>query len=114
MGLIKQFTFLLAYVFLSIGVVAKVTYDGFQVVRVPTGDNATVVQDIIERLGLDPWKFTWTSADILIPPNVLAAFHKEIDLAGLSATVINPDVGASIAAAPIKNAGKSGTPHSFE
>lgn len=86
--------------------VTQVSYDGFQAFRVPTGEDAQTVDALISRFNLDTWKYTWSFADVLVPPHHIDALTNEIQVAGLNATVLDQDVGASIAAGPITAAGK--------
>ncbi|KAJ4391785.1 hypothetical protein N0V93_005405 [Gnomoniopsis smithogilvyi] len=90
---IKHYAFLLASLDLSSA--AKVSYDGFQVIRLPTGDNTETVNTVISSLNLSTWKYTQVFADVLVPPEQLDIFHEEV--ADLNVTIIDHDVGASIA-----------------
>lgn len=100
MAQLRQLITWLAYFALSASV-AGVSYDGFQAIRLPAGDNSKVVDDIVSRLNLDAWKYTRSYTDVLVPPHNLDAFKAEIQAADLNGTVLDPDIGASIAASPI-------------
>lgn len=52
----------------------KVSYTGYEVVRVPVGDNVSKVLEIIENLGLETWQEPHEArafADIIVPPEKL-------------------------------------------
>lgn len=79
--------------------VKKVSYDGYKVVRVNTGNHVDKVAEIIDSLGLTTWKGAPKAnshSDIVVPPSKVAAFDAAV--ADLSSTVMHEDLGASIAA----------------
>lgn len=77
-----------------------VSYDGYQVFRVPVGLDASKVTEIVEKLELDTWKApnkAGAFADIVVSPDKLQAFNEEV--AGIEGIeVMHEDLGASIAA----------------
>ncbi|KAG8156469.1 hypothetical protein KVR01_013703 [Diaporthe batatas] len=77
-----------------------VSYDGYQVFRVPVGLDASKVTEIVEKLELDTWKApnkAGAFADIVVSPDKLQAFNEEV--AGIEGIVVmHEDLGASIAA----------------
>lgn len=81
--------------FASHALADSVSYDGVQVVRLPTGEDPERISDIIARLELDTWKHTDSFADIAVPLNKLDAFENEI--MGLDVTIMHKDLGNSIA-----------------
>lgn len=60
-----------------------VSYDGYKVVRLPTGAGFDQVTRLVGDLGLETWALTRTFADVMVPPAKWAAFHAET--AGLGA-----------------------------
>jgi hypothetical protein len=78
----------------------KVSYDGYQVFRVPVGLDASKVTEIVAKLELDTWKApnkAGAFADIVVSPDKLQAFHDEVSgIEGIE--VMHEDLGASIAA----------------
>lgn len=97
----KSSTALLALISLGSAAVLqprKVSYDGFKVIRIPVGTDASKMTEIVSRLGLK----TWTGApragafaDIVVPPAQIAAFEKETE--GMEAATMHEDLGVSIA-----------------
>lgn len=77
-----------------------VSYDGYQVFRVPVGLDASRVTEIVEKLELDTWKApnkAGAFADVVVSPEKLQAFNDEV--AGIEGIeVMHEDLGASIAA----------------
>jgi hypothetical protein len=76
----------------------KVSYDGYKVFRVSVGDQVAKVNDVVSSLGLTTWKGAPKAgafADIVVPPTKIDAFADRI--AGLDATTMHDDLGASIA-----------------
>lgn len=77
-----------------------VSYDGYQVFRVPVGLDASKVTEIVEKLELDTWKApnkAGAFADVVVSPDKLQAFNEEV--AGIEGIeVMHEDLGASIAA----------------
>lgn len=77
-----------------------VSYDGYQVFRVPVGLDASKVTEIVEKLELDTWKApnkAGAFADVVVSPEKLQAFNDEVaDIEGIE--VMHEDLGASIAA----------------
>lgn len=55
-----------------------ISYQGYKVVRLPTGDDFDKVQNMVESLGLETWKATHTFADVMVPPEKLEAFDAEM------------------------------------
>lgn len=78
----------------------QVSYDGYQVFRVPVGLDASKVTEIVEKLELDTWKApnkAGAFADVVVSPEKLQAFNEEV--AGIEGIeVMHEDLGASIAA----------------
>ena len=78
----------------------QVSYDGYQVFRVPVGLDASKVTEIVEKLQLDTWKApnkAGAFADVVVSPDKLQAFNEEV--AGIEGIeVMHEDLGASIAA----------------
>jgi len=77
---------------------AKVSYDGYKVVRLPVGTDASKVTEIVQKLGLSTWKGkprAGAFSDIVVPPSQVDAFHSEID--GMDFVTMHEDLGASIA-----------------
>lgn len=78
----------------------KVSYEGFGVFRVPVGDDASGVVDVVERLGLDTWKSSRKAGafvDVVVPPEKRQAFGGEVSgIEGVE--VMHEDLAASIAA----------------
>lgn len=81
-----------------------VSYDGYKVVRLPTGAGLDQVTRLVGDLGLETWVVTRTFADVMVPPAKWAAFHAET--AGLGAPgaeqggqakTLYEDLGATIA-----------------
>ena len=76
---------------------SKVTYDGYQVVRVPVKNQVAKVNNVISKLGLTTWKGAPRAgafADIVVPPSKIDAFNSEI--AGMDTITMHEDLGASI------------------
>lgn len=76
-----------------------VSYDGYKVVRLPVGPNASKLTEIISTLGLSTWKGAPRAnsfADIVVSPSQAAAFEEAT--ADYDAVVMHEDLGASIAA----------------
>ncbi len=77
----------------------RVSYDGYKVVRVSVGDEEERVRRVVADLGLATWKGAPQAgglADIVVPPHQVEAFDSR--MAGLAATTMHADLGASIAA----------------
>lgn len=76
----------------------KVSYDGFKVVRVPVGMDASKVTDIVSKLGLSTWKGAPQAgrfADIVVSPDRLDDFTKATQ--GMEVEVMHENLGESIA-----------------
>ncbi|KAH7020770.1 uncharacterized protein B0I36DRAFT_252034 [Microdochium trichocladiopsis] len=76
----------------------KVSYDGFKVVRVPVGMDASKVTDIVSQLGLSTWKGAPQAgrfADIVVAPEKFDAFTKATQ--GMEVSVMHENLGESIA-----------------
>lgn len=92
----------------SLGVLANpatprpraITYDGFSVFRVPVGNDASKVAEIVDKLQLDTWKSfrkPGAYADVVVPPEQREAFDAEV--AGIEGVeVMHENLAASIAA----------------
>lgn len=78
----------------------QVSYDGFEVFRVPVGNDVSKVAEIVEKLGLETWKSyrkPGAFADVVVSPEKLEAFHEEV--AGMEGVeVMHENLAASIAA----------------
>lgn len=78
----------------------EVSYDGFEVYRVPVGNDASKVAEIVEKLELETWKShlkPGSFADVVVSPDKLQAFHEEV--AGMEGVeVMHENLAASIAA----------------
>ena len=87
----------LSLVYTSVVLAQKVSYDGYKVFRVQVREDVEMVNGVIDRLGLATWKGAkraGAAADIVVPPNQVEDFKKEIE--GLDAVVMHHDLGASI------------------
>jgi len=76
----------------------KVSYDGYQVVRVEVGDQAPRLNRLVADLGLSTWMGGAKDgglADIVIPPDRVSEFHSRV--ADLDTTTMHEDLGASMA-----------------
>ena len=79
----------------------KVSYDGYKVLRVAVGDDASLIKDIVAELSLTTWKGAPKAnapADIVVPPEQISAFHSriaEINVTTLS--TMHEDLGAAMA-----------------
>lgn len=97
----RTFAIFLTLVAVASAVAVKpraVSYDGFKVVRIPVGTDASKVTEIVNKLQLKTWKGAPKAgafADIMVPPSQLEAFNKEIT--GMEAITMHEDLGASIA-----------------
>lgn len=76
-----------------------ISYDGYKVVRLPTGAGLDQVTRLVGDLGLETWAMTRTFADVMVPPAKWAAFHAETAaLAGAGgAKTLYEDLGATFA-----------------
>ena len=77
----------------------KVTYDGYKVVRLPVGMDASKVTGIVNKLGLSTWKGAPKAgymADIVVAPEKFDDFTKATE--GMELTVMHENLGQSIAA----------------
>lgn len=78
----------------------KVSYDGFEVFRLPVGDDVSRVAGLVEDLGLETWKAfnkPGAYADVVVPPEKLSAFKEQV--AGMEGVeVMHENLAASIAA----------------
>jgi hypothetical protein len=78
----------------------QVSYEGYKVVRLPVGTDASKVSDIVSSLKLSTWGGAPKAgryADLVVPPAQLGAFNAAI--AGMDDVVtMHEDLGASIAA----------------
>ncbi|KAJ9136841.1 Zinc carboxypeptidase [Pleurostoma richardsiae] len=76
----------------------KISYDGYKVVRVPVGTDASKITDIVSELQLKTWKGAPRAgafADIVVPPSQAAAFANAIS--GMDAITMHENLGQSIA-----------------
>ena len=76
----------------------RVSYDGYKVVRLAVGSDASKVNEIVDRLQLTTWKGkprAGAFADIVVPPSQIGAF--DAATAGMEAQVMHNDLGLSIA-----------------
>lgn len=77
-----------------------VTYDGFSVFRVPVGNDASRVAEVVDKLQLETWKSfrkPGAYADVVVPPEQREAFDAEV--AGMEGVeIMHEDLAASIAA----------------
>ena len=76
----------------------SVSYDGYKVFRVDTGNQVDRINDIVAKLALKTWKGApraGAAADIVVPPSALLEFKSAIS--GLNAITMHEDLGASIA-----------------
>lgn len=72
------------------------TYDGYKVVRLPTGADMDKVASLVGELGLETWSMTGSFADIMVPPAKWEAFHAET--AGLAGSkTLYEDLGVAVA-----------------
>jgi hypothetical protein len=87
---------------LSVGAVAKVSYDGAKAIRIPTGEDVTPVLDIIDKLSLPTWKgiangvpVANSNVDLVVPADKVAEFDQMVS--GMTTEVMHEDLGLSIA-----------------
>jgi len=87
---------------LSVGAVAKVSYDGAKAIRIPTGEDVTPVLDIIDKLSLPTWKgiangvpVANSNVDLVVPADKVAEFEQMVS--GMTTEVMHEDLGSSIA-----------------
>lgn len=72
-----------------------VSYDGFKVFRIATGDDLTTVEEKLTSFAAEPWNRDISQhLDIVLAPEQLADF----EALGLNVTVMHEDLGADIAA----------------
>lgn len=73
----------------------KVSYDGFKVFRINTGDELVPIQEKLSTFDLQPWNIDFSQhMDVAVPPAQVEGF----EALGLGATVMHEDLGADIAA----------------
>lgn len=73
----------------------KITYDGFRVYRIATGDNLASVKDQLSGFSLQSWNLDVSKhMDFALSPDQIEKF----EALGLDATVMHQDLGADIAA----------------
>lgn len=73
----------------------SVSYDGYKVFRVTTGDALASVQERLATLQIESWNHDVAQhLDVVISPDQLGAFQS----LGLNVTVMHEDLGADIAA----------------
>lgn len=86
----------------ALAVTGKVNYDGYKVVRVPIGDDASSVNDMISQLSLPTWEKNNAHVDVMVPPAVQKKFDSFTS--GLSTVIMHDNVGASILKEEVFNA----------
>ena len=73
----------------------SVSYDGYKVVRIATGDNLAAIEEKISAFSAEPWNRDISQhIDIALSPDQLADF----EALGLNTTVMHEDLGADISA----------------
>lgn len=73
----------------------SISYDGYKVFRIATGDNLADVQERIASFSAEPWNRDISQhLDIALAPDQL----EEFEALGLNVTVMHEDLGADIAA----------------
>lgn len=73
------------------------SYQGYKVVRLPTGDDLDKVNTLVASLGLETWKLSHTFADVMVPPEKLEAFDAELAAQQLTVeTTMFDDLGPVI------------------
>ncbi|KAK2765955.1 hypothetical protein FQN54_007470 [Arachnomyces sp. PD_36] len=70
---------------------AKVNYDGYKIVRVPTGAG---VDDMITQLSLPTWEKNSAHIDVMVPPSVQKKFDSFTS--GLKTKIMHENLGNSI------------------
>jgi hypothetical protein len=83
----------------SAGVIPRdgeaVSYDGYKVFRIATGDSLAAIEESLAPLALEPWNRDVTRhMDVMLAPDQL----EEFVALDLNATVMHEDLGADIAA----------------
>lgn len=79
----------------------RVNYDGYKVVRIPTGptgNNLVSIQNIVDDLKLGTWRHPTVSGanvDLMVPPDQVEKFEKQSK--GLDMQVLHKDLGKDIA-----------------
>lgn len=72
------------------------SYDGYKVVRLPTGVDLNKVASLVGALGLETWTMTGSFADVMVPPAQWETFHAET--AGLAGSrTLYEDLGVAVA-----------------
>jgi hypothetical protein len=91
------FVLVFLYISLVVGLVARdtgiVSYDGYQVYRVNTGNQASAVKAKLSGLTFETWNDDSKHMDIVLPPDEIAAFKA----LGLKTYLMHSDLGKSIA-----------------
>lgn len=73
----------------------SVSYDGFKVFRIATGDSLTAIEEKLASFSVEPWNRDLSEhLDIALGPDQLADF----EALGLNVTVMHENLGADIAA----------------
>lgn len=73
----------------------KVSYDGFKVYRITTGENLASVQDKLADIEMKPWNMDFSKhIDVAISPDQIEKFES----LNLNTIVMHEDLGADIAA----------------
>ncbi|ORY18822.1 hypothetical protein BCR34DRAFT_596037 [Clohesyomyces aquaticus] len=93
-----RFLFLLtSYISLVVSLAPRetgsVSYDGYQVFRVNTGNHLSSVLEKLSNLKFDKWEETPKNIDIVLPPDQVAAF----EALGFDAQVMHKNLGDAIA-----------------
>ncbi|ETN41549.1 uncharacterized protein HMPREF1541_03485 [Cyphellophora europaea CBS 101466] len=77
---------------------SPVSYDGFKVFRIATGDSLAAIEEKLSLFSTEPWNRDLSQhIDVALAPNQLADF----EALGLNATIMHEDLGADIAAESI-------------
>ena len=79
----------------------KITYDGFQVIRIDIQDNLALVEGLIEELELSTWGGALQEnrfVDAVIPPENQEQVIGTLEDDGVEFVYLHEDLGASIAA----------------
>lgn len=88
----------LAFARTAVSLAARVSYDGYKVVRPSAGhDNASTIDEVVANLSLVAWRGRNTAGGtthVLVPEYQLSAFAGSV--AGLHAVTIGQDLGASM------------------
>lgn len=75
----------------------RVSYDGYKVFRVPSGGNASPIDDVVAKLKLDTWhgvQARTSFADVVVPPSKLSQWEEMAS--GFAPITMHDNLGASI------------------